>query len=253
MRPELFSPEIIGRKYAPKLFEPESSVWGLRFDGDGAADDGVDLFSGGILSDFNDSLGTIIAWVIPRAVGSMGWVVNGFTTNSNRLYLTHRVNGSFACTRGDPAVTIALSGIVPVDREYCLAMTWSATNFSGYFDGELSASSAWTNTGGAYTRLAIGSRVDQAPITILQVFAGTVIQSVFFNRIFPADEIRHCYKYKNNILSECSRDLIGFYRFQHTRTNTDFTEIRDWSGKENVGRMYGFSGNAAPWENVGVR
>jgi hypothetical protein len=253
MRPELFSPEIIGRKYAPKLFEPESSVWGLQFDGDGAADDGVDLFSGGILSDFNNINGTIIAWIIPRALGFTSWIFNGFTTTLNRLYLNFSGGGTITFFRGEPAASVLIKAAAAIDVEHCIAGVWSATNLAGYYNGEFTGNQLWTNTGGTYTRMAIGARIDQGPITITQVFPGTITQLAIFDRNFKADEIRHCYEYKNSILSECSRGLIGFYRFQHTRTNVDSTKIRDWSGKENIGKMYGFSGNAAPWENVGVR
>ena len=120
-----------GSAYGGPAFETGGAIGGaVLFDG---VDDYIEFASTG----FNVGAGTVEAFVSVAALPAQrGYIFAHYTTGptENRAYMLLQADGSFTTGMGDAAV-LDSGSILELDTWYYLAITWDASEVTGYLNG----------------------------------------------------------------------------------------------------------------------
>jgi hypothetical protein len=157
------------------------------FDG---TDDYVNISS--IDSSLSGSQGAIALWAYPMstATSTTGYIFSSWGPSSNRFYISYYPppSNTVSVTRSNPSVSIGL-GTIPLNSWYHITLTWNSSMMYGYLNGNLIASSSYTNSSSQGGNSTIGAYQD-APA---QLFPGKIDDVRIYNRALSAAEVQGLY------------------------------------------------------------
>ncbi|PIR66776.1 MAG: hypothetical protein COU51_02060, partial [Parcubacteria group bacterium CG10_big_fil_rev_8_21_14_0_10_36_14] len=138
-----------------------------------------------VANDMSPLSGTIVLWA--KAEANVTSFIIGGNTNS-RTYLSRHSSGFFRVTKGNPATDMNFTATA-LNTWHQLVLTWDNGSMSGYQDGVLINTLAFTDTTTAGTALKISS-FNTGGFN----FDGAIDDVRIYNRALSADEVSALYK-----------------------------------------------------------
>ncbi len=137
------------------------------------------------------SQGSVSVWAYPTftSTSTTGYIFSSVGAASNRFYITYiPSSGGLSVTRGNPQSSFGL-GNTSLNNWYYITLAWNSSMMYGYLNGNLVASSSYTNAsvqGGGST---IGAFLNSA----VQLFPGKIDDVRIYNRTLSAAEVMALY------------------------------------------------------------